>query len=232
MNALALLLAYAVVAAANVAGAFVGSDVIADLTKPLLMPLLMAWLLVTVRRDGGFDTALRWLAAGLTFAWFGDLLLMGEGDALFMSGIAAFLLMQVCYLLAMTSIPGPGLVRAWKVSLVPYVLIWVVINVLVSAGVGALRIPVLVYSAVAIAMAVSALDLVLRVPRPLGWRVAWGALVFVLSDALIAVTAFGPLSESTTMSALIMATYTVAQAMIVTGVVGSVLARRAAAVTR
>jgi uncharacterized membrane protein YhhN len=232
MNALALLLAYAVVAAVNVAGAFTGWDVITDLTKPLLMPLLMAWLLVTVRRDGGFDTTLRWLGAGLTFAWFGDLLLMGEGDALFMAGIAAFLLMQACYLLAMTSIPGPGLVRAWKVSLVPYVLIWVVINLLVSAGVGALRIPVLVYSAVAIAMAVAALDLVLRVPRPLGWRVAWGALVFVLSDALIAVTAFGPLSESTTMSALIMATYTVAQAMIVTGMVGSVLALRAAAVTR
>ena len=232
MNALALLVAYALVAAINVVGEFIGSDLAADATKPLLMPLLMAWLVVTVRAAGGFDIALRWLAVGLAFAWFGDLLLMGSGDAYFMAGIAAFLVMQVCYLLAMTSIPGPGLVRAWKITLIPYLLIWIGINLLVSAGVGALRIPVLVYSAVALAMAVAALDLVLRVPRPLGWRVAWGALVFVVSDALIAMTAFGPLSESGLTSALIMATYTVAQAMIVTGVARCVLAGRAAAVRR
>lgn len=232
MNALALLVAYGVVAALNVAGAFVGSDLLTDLTKPLLMPLLMAWLVVVVRRTGGFDATLRWLAAGLAFAWFGDLLLVGSGDGFLIAGIAAFLAMQASYLIAFVKVPGPGLVRAWKIALMPYVLIWIVINLLVSEEVGALRIPVLVYSAVALAMAVAALDLVLRVPRPLGWRVAWGALVFVLSDALIAVTAFGPLAESETMSALIMASYTVAQAMIVTGLVGSVVALRQAAVTR
>ena len=84
----------------------------------------------------------------------------------------------------------------------------------------------MVYSAVALAMALAALDLVLRVPRNLGWRVAWGALVFVLSDALIAVTAFGPLTATPLTSALIMATYAIAQAMIVTGTAGSVLARQ------
>jgi uncharacterized membrane protein YhhN len=232
MNALALMVAYGVAAAVNVTGAFIDSDLLTGLTKPLLMPLLMAWLLVTVRAGGGFDPTLRWLSAGLTFAWFGDLLLMGDGDGFFIAGIAAFLAMQACYVLAITRIRGPGLVRAWKIAVIPYALIWIAINVLVSDGVGVLRIPVLVYSGVALFMAVAALDLVLRVPRPLGWRVAWGALVFVLSDALIAVTAFGPLTESATMSALIMATYTIAQAMIITGVVGSVLALRVAAVRR
>ena len=185
------------------------------LTKPLLMPLLLAWLITLARL--WWPVPLRWVAVGIVFAWIGDLALMGEGDLSFHVGIAAFLVMQVCYLVAFLRVPGPGLVRAWKIALIPYVLIWIGINAVVSAGVGDMRIPVLVYSAVALAMAVAALDLVLRLPQPLAWRVTAGALLFVVSDALIAMTAFGPLTVSAGWSALIMATYVAAQGMIVTG---------------
>jgi len=210
-----ILIAYMIVGAANVLGNAAELPALANVTKPLLVPLLLAWLLVS--RRGALTPALRWLAVGLVFAWFGDLLLMVDGDLAFMAGIGAFLVMQVCYIVAFTRIPGPGFVRAWKITLVPYVGIWVVVNVLVSAGVGSLRIPVLIYSAVLVTMAVSALDLVLRVPRSPGWRVAWGALFFLVSDGFIALTEFGPLSATPTLSALIMATYISAQLMIVTG---------------
>lgn len=210
-----LLVAYVVVGAANVLGNAAELSTLSNITKPLLVPLLLAWLLVA--RRGGLTPALRWLAAGLVFAWLGDLLLMLDGDVQFIAGIGAFLVMQACYIVAFTRIPGPGFVRAWKVTLVPYVAIWIVVNVLVSAGVGSLRVPVLIYSAVLVTMAVSALDLVLRVPRSPGWRVAWGALIFLVSDGLIALTEFGPLSATPTLSALIMATYISAQLMIVTG---------------
>lgn len=210
-----LMSAFVLVGVLNViAEASSNADAI-TLTKPLLMPLLLAWLVTLVGR--WWPTPLRWLAVGIVFAWIGDLALMGEGDSAFHVGIAAFLVMQVCYLVAFLRVPGPGLVRAWKVALIPYVLVWVGINVVISGGVGAMRIPVLVYSAVALAMAVGALDLVLRLPQPLAWRVAGGALLFVVSDALIAMTAFGPLTESAGWSALIMATYIAAQGLIVTG---------------
>ncbi len=192
MNALALLVAYAVLGLVNVAGAASGNDTLADLTKPLLMPVLVGWLLEYSRASGGLDAALRWLAVGLGFAWLGDLLLMGEGDAFFLGGLAAFLVMQLCYLLAFTRVPGPGLVKAWRITIVPYVLVWVGMNAVVSAGVGASRLPVLVYSAVAVLMALAALDLVIRVPAHLGWRVAIGASCSCVSDSLIALTAFGP----------------------------------------
>ena len=39
-------------------------------------------------------------------------------------------------------------------------------------------------------MALGALDLVLRLPQALAWRVTAGALLFIVSDALIALTAF------------------------------------------
>lgn len=224
-----LLAAYAVVGVVNVVAETAGLSGAAHLTKPMLMPLLLAWLVVVMRPAGGLGAALRWLAAGVAFAWLGDLLLMGDGDAFFTGGIAAFLVTQVCYIVAFTRIPGPGLVRAWRIALVPYAVIWIVLNLLVSPGVGDMRIPVLLYSVVLISMAVAALDLVIRVPQRLGWRIAAGALLFVASDALIALTAFGPLSSSPALTGLIMATYVAAQALIVTGMAGSVLALRSAA---
>ena len=226
-----ILIAYAAVGAANVVGAATDATALADATKPLLMPLLLVWVLVA-SRGAGSDRVLRWLEAGIAAAWLGDLLLMGEGDLWFAGGLAAFLVMQLCYLRSITLIPGPGLVRAWRIAIVPYVLLWLALNALVLPGAGDMRIPVLVYSTVIIVTAVAALDLVLRVPRPLGWRVAFGALVFVLSDALIAMTAFGPLSPAPAWSAVIMATYVVAQAMIVTGLTGCSLARDAVPVRR
>jgi uncharacterized membrane protein YhhN len=232
MTTRVLLAAYVVIGVVNVVAELLGTVTAASLTKPLLMPVLAAWLLAyrrENRRGDALPIALRWLIVGLVFAWLGDLLLMGEGDAFFISGIAAFLLMQVSYIVAFTRVPGPGLVRAWKIALVPYVIVWLVLNILVSPGVGALRLPVLVYSVVLIGMAIAALDLVIRVPQNLGWRVAIGAAVFVVSDACIALTAFGPLSDSPALSAFVMATYIVAQAMIVTGFTQCCTARQSEA---
>jgi len=207
--------AYVLVGVLNVLAEASSNTNSIQLTKPLLIPLLLAWLISMARRD--WPVPLRWIGVGLVFAWAGDLALMGEGDTAFMLGIAFFLVMQVCYLVAFLRVPGPGLVRAWKIAAIPYALIWVAINALVWTDAGDMRIPVLVYSAVAVAMALAALDLVLRLAQPLAWRVAAGALLFVVSDALIALTAFGPMTETAAASAAVMATYIAAQGLIVTG---------------
>lgn len=196
-------------------------------TKPLLMPLLLAWVIAMVLTTAGrrFPVPLRWLAAGIVAAWAGDLFLMGDSDLSFHLGIAAFLLMQVCYVVAFQRVPGPGLVRAWKIAAIPYAIAWVVLVLLVWGDAGAMRIPVMVYGATLMLMALAALDLVLRLPQRLAWRIAIGGGLFVLSDALIALTAFGPMDESVRTAAAIMATYTAAQGLIVSGFVRGVLDR-------
>lgn len=219
-----LMSAYVLVGVLNVIAEATGNTDGILLTKPLIIPLLMAWLLVAAW--GHWSAPLTWLGVGLVFAWAGDLFLLGEGDLSFLLGLASFLVMQVCYLVAFLRVPGPGLVRAWKVAVVPYAIAWVVLVVLVWPGAAGMRIPVLVYSGVIIAMALGALDLVLRLPQALAWRVAAGALVFVVSDALIALTSFGPLAASRGTSALIMATYVAAQGLIVTGFTHGLLDRR------
>jgi uncharacterized membrane protein YhhN len=184
----------------------------------LFMPLLAAWALAA--RPGPRPTPLRLLLVGTVFAWGGDVALSFGGDVLFPIGMASFLVMQVLYVLAFRAVPGPGLVRAWPIAWVPYGAIWLIMNWLIRDGVGVLMVPVMVYSAALLVMAVQALDLVLRVPRPAGWTVAWGGVLFVVSDGLIALREFaGWLPEGPGTSFAIMATYLAAQLMIVTGFV-------------
>ena len=75
------------------------------------MPLLLAWL-VHARAGAVARAAAGWLAVGIVFAWIGDLLRSwATGDAAFVGGIAAFLVMQVCYLVACTERPRAA---AWS----------------------------------------------------------------------------------------------------------------------
>lgn len=188
------------------------------LSKLLLMPLLAFWLVMICRHlNQPITKPLRLLMFGLLFAWFGDIALSFDGDAWFGLGLACFLVMQVLYILAYRSISGPGMLRAWPLAWIPFALLWVAVNVVLFGKTGVMLVPVLVYSLTLVLMAAQALDLVLRVDRRYGWIVFIGALLFVASDAVIAFSAFGVLESSRATGIFIMATYAVAQAMIVVG---------------
>jgi len=211
-----LLVTFAAVAVVNVLATAVDNSLAHDLTTALIVPLLAAWMFTESRRP--LPPPLRLLTFGLVFAWCGDLALLGSGDVRFILGIALFLVMQVCYIGAFRRVPGPGLVRAWPLALVPYVLLWCALATAMVLTSGAAALPGLVYGVVLVTMAVSALDLVIRVkPQRNGWHVAIGAALFMISDALIALTAFAGVSSSPALSAAVMATYAAAQYLIVTG---------------
>lgn len=216
------LVAYGIVAALNLVAQVGGWTPVGRVTVWLVAPLLAGWTLTTAPRP--LPRPLRLLLVGLVFAFGGDVLLSLPGDALFPLGMVSFLGMQVLYVLAFRAVPGPGLLRAWPVAWAPFALAWVILLALVWGGAGQLLVPLMVYGAALLVMAAQAFDLVLRVPRPLGWRVAWGAALFVVSDALIALSRFGPVPRGTGTSVAIMATYLAAQAMIVTGFVAAVAA--------
>lgn len=214
--ATSVLVAYAATSALEVVGEVGEARALIVVTKLLLMPLLLAWLLLVARRP--LQRPLRALALALVFAWLGDLALLGSGDAAFVAGMVMFLVMQVLYIRAFRLVPGPGLVRAWPLAVVPYALAWAVLSAVMLWHSGAAALPGLVYGLALVAMAVSALDLVIRVrPQSAGWRVAAGAAAFVISDGILALVAFAGVPASRWLSALVMVTYVVAQAMIVTG---------------
>jgi uncharacterized membrane protein YhhN len=201
------------------------------LTKPLLMPLLILWLITEQRRQ--WPTPHRWLLAGMVFAWIGDMFLMGDGETFFALGIAAFLGTQVTYFVAFIrhrglsfrrgiaapGRPAVGLVHRYPLLLVPFAAYLAILVIVLWPTAGSLRIPVAVYGLALTAMAAGALNLIGRMPPASAWVAFGGAVLFVVSDSLIAMTSLGPWPESPALGALVMVTYVVGQGLIAVGLV-------------
>lgn len=164
-------------------------------TKSLLIPLL-AWGLV-----GSAWGKVKWVWIALFFSWLGDVLLMLPYD-LFVFGLASFLLAHVFYVRHFWSV--------WDRSAFPFqplyligVLVYLIgLLYLLFPVLGAMQVPVIVYGAVISAM----LLLALQTDR-LGYRL--GALLFVLSDSILAINKFHtPIPFA---ALLVMSTYGLAQ---------------------
>jgi uncharacterized membrane protein YhhN len=112
-----------------------------------------------------------------------------------------------------------------KILLVlPVLLYGAVLVYFLSPGLGAMRIPVLVYATVILTMLCGAINRYWKVNRESFWIVLAGAGLFVLSDSGIAISRFiQPFSGS---SVFIMTTYAVAQYMIVVGYMKGARAQR------
>lgn len=159
-----LLAAFFLVACVELAGVALSWHPLQWVAKPLLAPLLLWYLLRTTRMS-----LIGW---GLVFATAGDVALLVPGTTPFLLGMACFLGTQVCFLVAF-------LRRAplHRPAAAAYATLWAALNVLLWPSLGALRLPILVYSLALSAMAAAAF----AVSR----TVAAGAALFLLSDLLI-----------------------------------------------
>lgn len=197
--------AFLAASVANIAGI--------DWLKPTLMPLLFLWA-VSLFTSSGISTVQKfWVSIALFFSWLGDIALMNDSQIWFITGIAFFALAQISYIALFNSIKGPGLVKAWKIALIPYLGFWVYINFMIEPG--DLRIPIFIYSALIVGMAIAALNTALKLNRPYRFVPAIGAVSFMLSDTLIAFQEFNDIGVP---GGAIMFTYLFGQALIIGGV--------------
>lgn len=194
---------------AEIASILFTLDEIHRVAKPLLMISLMLYFLAA---SHGFPNWRRWVAMALAFSWLGDVFLMN--DNLFVVGLGSFLIAHLFYIVAYSQTGAKTgtlkVVDGLKFVAVGIALMWVL-----YPGLGDMLIPVLLYAFVLLMMAVlahkrrgSTSDLSFTL-------VAVGAMLFVISDALIAVDKFA--FEVPYSSLMVMITYITAQYMIVSG---------------
>lgn len=148
------------------------------------------------------------VVAGLAASLAGDVFLMLPDDR-FVSGLVSFLVAHLAYLAAFAA--GPVGATPWFV-LGGLLLVGGLVLRALWHGLGALRGPVTGYVAVILAMAWMAVVRWLETPGPGTAAAAVGALLFVLSDTLLALDRFRtrlPLARG-----LVLATYYGAQVLI------------------
>ncbi len=176
--------------------------------KGLIMPLLI--LILIINFQNSLLTLL--MLAGLIFSWAGDVIL----DFSFLHGLACFLLAQVMYIFVFSLTPGKNLIFKNRVFLgIPIALYGTGLIMYMYDDLGELRIPTIVYAFVILSMLASAINR-LRKVNTLSYRlVLTGAALFVVSDSVLAINRFSLSFDGS--DVVIMATYVIAQYLIITG---------------
>jgi len=181
----ALKLATAVGIAAAITVHFLSLPVLLWTFAPLatLLIFFIAFANWTIRKD----SYSLWISIGLLFSLAGDVLLL-RSDHFFTLGLFAFLLTHIAYLFAFTrGTRFPARLGIW----VLYLLFAACCNVLLFSWLPAgLRLPVAVYSLFLLSMAAQAMGRSLLLRTTAARFAAIGALLFVLSDGLLAVDRF------------------------------------------
>ena len=176
----------------HVIGVMFGIHMLSFCTKPLLMPLLALWLLA---ESAGIRLSLRsgWLI-GLGFSTLGDVLLMFEGGLFFLLGLSAFLLAHVSYIgsIVVGLRERRGFLLRNPVWILPFLLYPIFMLYALWSGIPeAMRIPVAIYALVISSMAQAVANLRSSLDDNTFRTMMAGALLFVLSDSLLAINKFG-----------------------------------------
>lgn len=184
-----------------------------QITKALLMPVLMAFAWMQV----GFTNTRRLLLA-LFFCWAGDILLLFtyKNELYFLLGLAAFLVGHLAYISTFLQCTSGKSKAAmwWYLPILTYV--FLLLSVLWN-NLGDMLLPVSVYAVVIGSMTAVALRRHGATNTSSFMAVMAGALLFVLSDSLIAWNKFqGAISHA---SLWIMLTYMMAQYLLVQGII-------------
>lgn len=191
-----------------------GASMLADTSQWFLMPVLAGCLWLATRSAAGTvrlrSRLVRLTLLALGFSWLGDTAPdLADGDAAFLVMVGFFLCAQVTYTLAFWPYRASSVLRR-PTALAPYVLALVALVVTCAPGAGPLLVPVVVYGACLVLMAVTATG----VDR----LAAVGGAVFLVSDALIALDAFAPWYDLPVHGFWVMLTYVGGQLLLVLGV--------------
>jgi len=191
------------------------------IAKAMIIPVLIIILLINLKIQQSF---LNWLMlCGLIFSWGGDIMLElpASGGTMFVPGLIFFLLAHIMYLTVFINTPGSNFIRKSNaLILLPVVIYGAILLAILYGNLREMKVPVIIYAVIILLMLSGAINRKEKVNQKSYWIVLAGAILFVLSDSVIAINKFAyQFSQS---GILIMSSYILAQFLIVTGYIHQV----------
>lgn len=215
---------YLIIAAIQVYAVAANQTTLQFASKPLLMVVLVAFYIASVK--GSWNLTHKLMVAAFCFSWVGDVALMFvyKNENFFLLGLVGFLITHILYTLAFAKVTDPKAPALFPKR------IWVTIPLLIYMGAllsllipaiynnehnRQVLIPVLVYTGAISVMVAFAINRFKRVNDNSFLLVFGGALLFMVSDSIIAINKF--LSPFEAAGILIMALYMGGQYLIAKG---------------
>lgn len=206
-----------IILAADIVGIIADIRILQTLAKPVLMPVLLSYYF---SETGNIQDSLKkWIFLALFFSWAGDVLLMLQGtdEIFFLLGLSAFLIAHIFYCLYFHQIKTKEKIKSHPWTLILVVLYYSTLMFLLSQYLGEMKIPVRVYGMVISFMLLLAMHMFYQRDNLAGKLMLTGALLFVISDSVLAIDKFYHSFEPA--GVLIMITYGLAQWLITTGAI-------------
>ena len=192
-----------------------------QLLEYIVKPMIVIWLMLyflsqTVNVNSGLK---KWILAALFFSWTGDVLLLFQqnNSLFFLLGLCAFLVAHIFYILFFNRVRVNENVRGKVWLLLIVAIYYSSLITLVYSHLGGMKLPVLVYGVVISCMFLLAMHMLSIKNKAAGKWMMTGALLFVISDSLLAVNKFyQPFAIA---AVVIMLSYGLAQLFIVEGAI-------------
>jgi uncharacterized membrane protein YhhN len=185
--------------------------------KPLLMPVLIVYFLSQTKL---WITSLKkWIVAAFFFSWLGDVLLMFQekNSIFFLLGLSAFLVAHIFYIVFFHNIRVKEMIKSNIWLLLIVVVYYAVLISILSPYLGTMKLPVRIYGIVISFMLLLAMHMGFIKNKMAGQWMLSGALLFVISDSLLAINKFyQPFAPA---GVLIILTYGLAQLFITEGAI-------------
>ena len=185
--------------------------------KPLIVTWLMAWFALQLRYAQ--SKLKKWIIFALFFSWLGDVLLMfhQEDSLFFLLGLSSFLIAHIFYILFFHFVRIKEMVKSrWYLMLIVAIYYAIIIAVL-SPYLGDMKLPVRIYAIVISFMFLLAVHMLFIKNKTTGLWMTAGALLFVISDSLLAINKFYQPFEMA--GFFVMSTYGLAQLFLTEGAI-------------
>jgi len=190
----------------DIIGIIFSISILVYIFKPLIIFSLLFLYVFSLEKR------LKWYVMALELCFFGDVFLLFTGNTYFIAGLISFLLAHLLFIkIVVNRIKKTSILKVIIAS-IPFLILFLVLIYFLKSSLNELLIPVIIYGlTISTFGAVSLLDYLQTKTIKSIWMLA-GAVVFILSDSLLAINKFH--SSNEIFDVLIMITYIIAQYLI------------------
>lgn len=206
---------FLIVLAGDTIGLQLNNDLLQTICKPLIIPALIGYFSSGIKYN---NTGIaKWILLALIFSLIGDVLLMfaDKNEIFFLLGLVSFLLAHIFYIVFFHHIRIKETIKSNPWMLVIVVIYYAILISLLSPYLGNMKLPVRIYGVVISFMLMLAMHMLFINNKPAGRMMMLGALLFVISDSVLATNKFYQPFDGANI--IIMLTYGLAQLCIVHG---------------
>jgi uncharacterized membrane protein YhhN len=206
MNKILPLIAFMLFCLIDFFGIYLDKQMMVNFAKPMLMITLFWYYYSNAKKLN------KYFVLGLFFSFLGDILLLGAGEMYFVFGLLFFLIAHVFYIIIVLKIIQITKPKEFIIAGVPFLLLFLVLMNVLYAGLGIMKIPVIIYAVTISFFGIVSLILYLQAKTKISLLLLVGVLTFIASDIILALNLF--YKKQSFYPLLIMMTYVLAQYLI------------------